>query len=224
MDRYVPGTVFSSIDTQGRYAYANQPVIAQWNLTRFAETLLSIVAPDVDRATELLTEAIKTFSTTYQHHWLAGMRRKLGMATATAGDLDLINQLFAAMDGQNADYTLVFRRLSDAIRGQDDPVTSLFDDTSAIANWVEQWRGRLDQEDVAPNVRATAMDQVNPIYIPRNHKVEEALTAAVENNDLARFNKLLDIVKQPFIEKEGQEDYASPAPTSDMPYRTFCGT
>lgn len=224
MDRYVPGTVFSSIDTQGRYAYANQPVIAQWNLTRFAETLLRIVDPDVDRATELLTEAIKTFSARYQHHWLAGMRRKLGMTTDKTSDLDLINALFAAMDGQNADYTLVFRRLSDSVRGRNDRLKALFDDETAITSWLEQWRERLASEDVAPDVRASGMDQVNPIYIPRNHKVEEALAAAVEDNDLLAFNKLLDIVKHPFIEKEGQEDYATPAPLTSVPYRTFCGT
>ena len=139
MDRYAPGTVFSSIDTQGRYAYANQPTIAQWNLTRFAETLLSIVDPDVERATELLTEAINAFPTTYQRHWLAGMRAKLGLTTEADGDIDLVNDLFAAMDGQNADYTLVFRRLSEAVRGNDEAVRSLFDDASAFANWSDRW-------------------------------------------------------------------------------------
>ncbi|MGI9476540.1 MAG: protein adenylyltransferase SelO [Hyphomicrobiaceae bacterium] len=224
MDRYGPDTVFSSIDTHGRYAFANQPVMAQWNLTRFAETLLMIADPDVDRATEILTEAIHAFATTYQTHWLAGMRAKLGIMSEAAEDLDLVNNLFSAMHGQGADYTLAFRRLSDSAQGNDAPLTALFDDETAIADWLQRWRSRLARDEISPEVRVAAMEKTNPLYIPRNRKVEEALSAAVERNDLAPFNQLLDIVRDPFTFRAGLEDYTKPAPRDGAPYRTFCGT
>lgn len=224
MDRYAPGTVFSSIDTHGRYAYANQPTIAQWNLTRFAETLLSIVDTDVDRAIERLTEEINTFPEIYAHHWLAGMRRKLGLFTEAADDAELANDLFAAMEGQNADFTLVFRRLSDSVLGDESRVRALFDDDAAFVQWSERWRTRCAREDVAAQARAAAMNQVNPIYIPRNHKVEEALSAAVEADNLEPFQRLLEILRQPFEEIAGHEAYGEPALLDATPYRTFCGT
>lgn len=224
MDRYAPDTVFSSIDTQGRYAYASQPVMAQWNLTRFAETLLSIADPDIDRATELLTEAINTFPATYQRHWLAGMSAKLGFTTEAPGDLDLVNDLFSAMHGQGADYTLVFRRLSEAMLGNDAALKSLFDDASDITIWLDRWRTRLAQEGISPQARAAAMDKINPIYIPRNHKVEEALSTAVERDDLAPFEQLLRILSSPFTARDGHDGYAEPAPRDGVPFRTFCGT
>ena len=224
MDHYAPNTVFSSIDAQGRYAYANQPVIARWNLTRFAETLLSIAAPDTDRATELLTEAVNTFPETYLRHWLAGMRTKIGLTTELDGDLELVNELFAAMDGQNADYANVFRQLSKASLGDETPARALFSDDTAFTQWLEVWRTRLASEDLSPQDRAIAMDRINPLYIPRNHKVEEALSAATESDDLAPFNALLAVVRAPYVEVEGQQLYAEPAPNDDTPYQTFCGT
>lgn len=224
MDRYAPDTVFSSIDTRGRYAYGNQPVIAQWNLTRFAETLLSIVDPDVDRATELLTEAINAFPETYQRHWLAGMRTKIGLTTDEDGDLDLVNALFAAMDGQKADYTSVFRHLAAAAKGDLAAAKSLFDDATAFELWAIEWQARCDREGIQPDARAAMMERTNPLYIPRNHKVEEALAAAVEADDLGPFNALLDIVRSPFTEIEAAQAYAEPASLGGAPYQTFCGT
>lgn len=224
MDRYAPGTVFSSIDTQGRYAYANQPAIAQWNLTRFAETLLSIVDTDVDRAIERLTAEIQTFPEIYARHWLAGMRDKLGLTTEADGDAELVNGLYAAMEGQNADFTLLFRRLSDAVLGDDSRARALFDDDAAFIQWSAQWCARCALEDVAPSDRAAAMNEVNPIYIPRNHKVEEALTAAVDNGNLEPFETLLDVLRQPFVEVDGREAYGEPERLDATPYRTFCGT
>lgn len=224
MDRYAPDTVFSSIDSQGRYAYANQPVMAQWNLARFAETLLTIVDPDIDRATELLTEAVSAFPTIYQKNWLSGMRLKLGMTTEADEDLELVNDLFSAMHGQGADYTLVFCHLSDAVKGNDAPLQALFDDASDLLIWADKWHARLALEDVSQQTRAAAMDAVNPLYIPRNHKVEEALSAAVERDDLKPFDQLLSVIRDPFTAREGLDDYAKPAPRNEVPYQTFCGT
>lgn len=222
MDTYAPGTVFSSIDRQGRYAYANQPAILPWNLTRFAETLVPLVDPDQDRATELLTDAIQQAQPLYETHWLAGMRSKIGLSTEDPNDLDLVNDLLWVMKDGHADFTLVFRRLSQALRGDNDAVQNLFDQSGAFDVWARRWRKRLEQEGVDAETRAQAMDRVNPIYIPRNHKVEEALAAAVGHEDMKPFTKLLDVLSHPFDEVVGNEAYAEPVP--DPSYKTFCGT
>jgi len=224
MERYAPGTVFSSIDRQGRYAYANQPSILSWNLTRLAETLIRFVDPEQDRAIALLTETIERVQPLYEKYWLAGMRSKLGLSTEDSQDFDLINDLLWVMEDGQADFTLVFRRLSQALRGDSAPVQELFEQSGAFDVWARRWRKRLKQEGVAEETVAQSMDRVNPIYIPRNHKVEEALDAAIDQEDLTPFTKLLAVVSQPFDEVAGNEAYAVPAPATDMPYRTFCGT
>jgi uncharacterized protein YdiU (UPF0061 family) len=222
MDTYAPGTFFSSIDRQGRYAYANQPVILPWNLTRFAETLVPLVDPDQDRAIELLTDAIQQVQPLYEAHWLAGMRSKLGLSTETPDDLDLVNDLHWVMKDGHADFTLVFRRLSQAVSGDSGAVRDLFDQSGAFDVWARRWRKRLEQDGVPAETRAQAMDRVNPIYIPRNHKVEEALAAAVDHADMKPFSKLLEVLSHPFDEVAGNEAYAEPVP--DPSYKTFCGT
>ena len=224
IDAYAPGTVFSSIDTQGRYAFANQPAIAQWNLARLAETLISLVDADTERSVHLLTEAIKTFPAVHLRCWLQGMRAKIGLTTEDDGDLELVNELLSAVEETGADYTLVFRRLSRASLGDDSSVRALFDDPAAFNVWAGRWRARLDREHIAPEARAQRMDRVNPIYIPRNHKVEEALAAAVEQGDMSAFTVLLDILSKPFDEVEGREAFTLPAPVGPVPYQTFCGT
>lgn len=224
MDAYAPGTVFSSIDAQGRYAYANQPLIAQWNLTRFAETLLRIVRPDEAEATRVLTEAIEAFPTIYLRYWLVGMKAKIGLEREEEGDLDLVNALLEAMDGQNVDYTQLLRRLSKSALGDDAPARALFDEPAVFDEWAGNWRARLVREAQAPAERAEAMDRINPLYIPRNHKVEEALSAAVHDMDIAAFERLLRFVQNPFAEIDGGNAYELPAPASSTPYRTFCGT
>jgi len=221
MDNYARGTVFSSIDQHGRYAYANQPEILIWNLTRLAETLIPFVDPDKDRAIELLTEMIECIQPLYESHWLTGMRSKIGLSTEDPLDLQLINDLLSVMEG--ADFTLVFRRLSQVLRGDSDAVRNLFKEPGAFDTWAQRWQKRLEQDGVAAATRAQAMDRVNPIYIPRNHKVEEALAAAV-NQDMTPFSKLLAVLSHPFDEVAGNEAYAEPAPITGRPYRTFCGT
>ena len=222
MDTYAPGTFFSSIDRQGRYAYDNQPVILPWNLTRLAETLVPLVDPDQDKAIKVLTDAIEKTQSLYETHWLAGMRSKIGMSTEDPNDLDLVNDLLWVMKDGQADFTLVFRRLSQALRGDSDAVQNLFDQSGAFDVWARRWRKRLEQEGVDAETCAQAMDRVNPIYIPRNHKVEEALAAAVGHEDMKPFTKLLDVLSHPFDEVAGNEAYAEPVP--DPSYKTFCGT
>ena len=224
MDRYSSGTVFSSIDHQGRYAYANQPTILSWNLTRLAETLVRFIDPDKDRAIELLTNTIQRIQPFYETYWLAGMRDKIGLSTEDSLDLELINELLLLMENGRADFTLVFRNLAQALRGDSDPVRHLFEEPDAFDIWERSWRNRLDQDGIAVETVAQAMDRVNPIYIPRNHKVEEALAAAVYKENIKPFSELLKVLSHPFDKTAGNEDYAVPAPITDRPYRTFCGT
>jgi len=223
MDRYAASTVFSSIDQNGRYAYANQPEILTWNLARLAETLIPHVDTKKERAIELLTEMIECIQPLYESYWLAGMRAKIGLTTEDILDQELITDLLKLMEAGHADFTLTFRRLSQALRGDSDAVRNLFKEPDAFDPWAERWQKRLKQEEVVAETAAEAMDRVNPIYIPRNHKVEEALAAAV-NQDMTPFSKLLEVVSHPFEEIAGNEAYAEPAPASNRPYHTFCGT
>jgi len=224
MDSYAPGTVFSSIDTQGRYAYANQPLILAWNMARFGETLIPLVHPDKDRATKVLTEALQRLQLLYKTYWLAGMRAKIGLSMEDADDLELVNELLYVMESGSADFTLVFRRLSQTLRGDAEPVRQLFNDPCAFDIWAQRWHDRLAKNNMTPEATAQAMDRVNPIYISRNHKVEEALSAAVDLEDMAPFTDLLAVLRHPFDEVPGKDAYAAPAPFSAVPYQTFCGT
>ncbi|MCB1449351.1 MAG: YdiU family protein [Nitratireductor sp.] len=224
VDTYEPKAVFSSIDRDGRYAFGNQPVIAQWNLTRFAETLLPLIdADDSENAIRLATNVINSFVARYTEFWIAGMRAKCGLASSEAEDVALINDMFTAMEGQKVDYTLFFRRLADASLGQDDTLVSLFENGEKIRAWLKQWHDRLLRDSLDPSERAKAMNSVNPIYVPRNHRVEEALVAA-EAGDMAPFAQLLEVLADPFTKCDGLEDYEGPAPDGFGPYKTFCGT
>jgi uncharacterized protein YdiU (UPF0061 family) len=224
MNAYDLNLVFSSIDTNGRYAYGNQPSIARWNLARFAETLLPIIDADLDQAVKLATDVINEFATTYRDSWLSGMGAKLGLFDIENGDIALINELLDLMGTQKADYTRVFRQLAFAVMGASNPVRDVFVDPAPIDVWLTKWQARLNHTPMNPHDRAQAMNNVNPVYIARNHLVEAALDSAVRLNDFAPFEKLLDVVTQPFIERDGLEMYAMPDPDGDAHYRTFCGT
>src|SRR5262245_51745260 len=224
MDHYDPATVFSSIDTHGRYAYANQPRIAQWNLARFAETLLSLIDDDRNRAIARATEVVNAFPERYERHWLKGVRAKLGLASEEEAYLNLATGFLTAMQGQKVDYTLAFRYLADAAMGREEPLGALFADPSAYDLWSGHWRARLAREPVAPLERAQAMRRVNPAFIPRNHRVEEALSAAVEGADYAPFEALLKILSRPFDDQPEFATFAEPAPEGQGCYQTFCGT
>jgi uncharacterized protein YdiU (UPF0061 family) len=224
MDHYDPATVFSSIDTHGRYAYANQPRIAQWNLARFAETLLHLIDADGKRAVARATEVINAFPERYERHWLKGMRAKLGLVTEDEADLNLAAGFLAAMKGGNIDYTLAFRYLADAALGQEEGLRTLFTDPSAYDVWSSHWRARLSREALAPSDRAQGMRRANPAFIPRNHRVEEALSAAVERGDYAPFDTLLKVLSYPFDDQPEFAALAEPAPEGRGRYQTFCGT
>ncbi len=225
MDAYAPGTVFSSIDHQGRYAYGNQPGIAQWNLARLAEALLPLVDAQEDRAVERATEVLMAYAPAYDAAWLARMRAKLGLSTAEEGDRDLALGLLSVMEAEKADWTLTFRRLSQVLRGDASALRLQFGNPGAIDGWLEDWKRRLAREGGAAEARAAAMDRVNPLVIPRNHKVEDAIRAAVWEADLAPFEALLDQITRPFDEAPGRDAFALPPPQSFTDsFRTFCGT
>jgi uncharacterized protein YdiU (UPF0061 family) len=224
MDHYDPATVFSSIDTHGRYAYANQPRIAHWNLARFAETLLPLIDADGRRAVARATELVNAFPEQYERHWLKGMRAKLGLVSEEEADLNLATGFLTAMEGKNVDYTLAFRYLADAALGEEEPIRSLFGDRSAYDLWSGRWRARLERDAAAPLARAQAMRRANPAFIPRNHRVEEALSAAVERADYVPFEILLKILARPFDDQPEFAAFAEPSPEGRVCYQTFCGT
>jgi len=224
MDSYAPGTVFSSIDTHGRYAYANQPLILSWNMARLGETLIPLIHPNKEQAIEVLNEALERLQRLYEIYWLASMRTKIGLSTEGAEDIEIVNELLSAMEVGSVDFTLVFRRLSQILRGDAAPAQQLFNNPSTFDVWVQRWYDRLAKEEMTLEAIAQSMDRVNPIYIPRNHKVEEVLSAAVELEDMAPFTDLLAVLSNPFDEVADNEAYAGPAPFSSIPYQTFCGT
>ncbi|MFT3818818.1 MAG: YdiU family protein [Rubrivivax sp.] len=225
MEAYDPEAVFSSIDHGGRYAYRNQPLIARWNLARLAETLLPLLAEPPEQAVALATEVIDAFPAWYDEHWRAGQRAKLGLRTAQADDAALADDWLALLYAQQVDFTLAWRRLADAVQDQPEPLRDLFVDRAAADAWLQRWRARCAAEGGDGAARAAAMRAVSPIVIPRNHRVEEVLAAAVDHDDLAPFERLLDAVTQPFAERAGFERDAEPAPRElTAGYRTFCGT
>jgi uncharacterized protein YdiU (UPF0061 family) len=233
MDHYNPATVFSSIDEQGRYAYANQPPIANWNLARLAEALLPLLAAeqndDQELAVQRAMEILEAFQVRYEHYWLRGMRLKLGLTRDEAEDLALAQDFLKSMEGQGVDFTKAFRCLADTAEAADASregwLRKLYTDDSALSAWLPRWRARINSEGVAPVQRAQAMRAVSPVYIPRNHRVEEALAAAVDLGDYVPFEKLLTVLQQPFDEKTEFAAYAEPAPASESAgYQTFCGT
>ncbi len=224
IDGYDPGSVFSSIDHGGRYAYGNQPAIAQWNLARFVETLVPLIAADdTEHAVQVATTELEAFQPIYQDFWLKRMRAKLGLAGVDVGDLDLVNELHRIMAVQGVDFTLLFRRLAVAAQGDPTEARALFTDPSAFDIWLERWRVRTAGEDGSGFGQARAMDGLNPVYIPRNHKVQEALDAATEG-DLDPFRRILSVLERPFERRAGLEEYEGGAPDDFGPYRTFCGT
>jgi uncharacterized protein YdiU (UPF0061 family) len=217
MEAYDPATVYSSIDHAGRYAYANQPVVAQWNLARLAETLLPLLSDDQQRAIDLAMAALGGFPTTYDAAWLAGMRAKLGLRDDAddAAVTVLARDLLAQLQQSRIDYTSFFRQLATAARGDSEPARGLFVDLAAFDAWLTRWRG------MGPN--ADAMDRVNPVYVPRNHLVEDALAAAT-SGDLGPLERLLTAITAPYDERPGLEAFAAAAPDDFGPYQTFCGT
>jgi serine/tyrosine/threonine adenylyltransferase len=217
LDAFDPATVYSSIDSGGRYAYGNQPLVAEWNLARLAEALLPLFADDREPAVALAVESLGGFRAQYNAAWTAGMAAKLGLPGGLAGDVTagLADDLLALMRDNRVDHTTFFRALGTAARGDTEPARRLVLDLAGFDAWAQRWLG------VGPD--AGLMDRTNPVYVPRNHLVEEALDAAT-GGDLRPFERLLEAIGRPFDERPGLERYAEPAPDDFGPYRTFCGT
>jgi serine/tyrosine/threonine adenylyltransferase len=226
MDHYDPATVFSSIDELGRYAYANQPRIALWNLTRLAECLLPLFSDDQEKAISQAQSALAEFAEAFNTAYQAGLRSKLGLSTERDGDQALVQDLLDAMAKNQADFTLTFRRLSDAALGpdNDDGVRQLFADPTAYDEWAGRWRHRTDDEPQDRTIRRAAMRAVNPAFIPRNHRVEAVIEAAVNREDFAPFEELLKVLSKPYEDQPAFSDYAEPPQPHQRVLQTFCGT
>ena len=219
MDTYDPATVFSSIDREGRYAYGNQPHIGVWNLARLAEALLPLLDENQEKAIEKAEEALSDFSNVFGHNWLNGMRAKLGIFNEEKEDESLINDLLSMMQNHRADFTNTFRSLSmDHLEGM------FMFKTQEFNQWYKRWQERRGRQEESKEASYELMKKTNPAVIPRNHRVEEALHAAVEEGDLHVMGQLLDVLSNPFAYSKEQEEYCQlPAP-SNQPYQTFCGT
>ncbi|MDQ3605300.1 MAG: YdiU family protein [Gemmatimonadota bacterium] len=226
IDAYAPGAVFSSIDRQGRYAYFRQPAIGEWNLTRLAECLLPLLSDDADLAVAEAEEALDGYRTVFEQSYQRGLRHKLGLTTEREGDSELGQDLLALMSANGADFTLTFRRLSEAAsEGEgDSDVRSLFADPSAADEWAARWRRRLQQEPTDAATRRAAMLAANPAYIPRNHRVEAVIRAAVDEDDFAPFHELVTVLSHPFQTQPEFAHYAEPPAEHEQVHRTFCGT
>jgi uncharacterized protein YdiU (UPF0061 family) len=234
MEAYDPQAVFSSIDHQGRYAYRNQPPIAQWNLARLAEALLPLVVADdgdaaAQRAVEQATDVVRGFEPLYQANLLRGQRLKLGLSPSggdDAADAALAASWLELLHAQAVDFTLGWRRLADAAAGDEAPLVAMFTDAAPVQAWLARWRARCATDpQLSAHERASQMRRVNPWIIPRNHRVEEALAAASQHDDLAPFEDLLAALRDPFGEHAASSRYAQPAPAAVTAcYQTFCGT
>jgi uncharacterized protein YdiU (UPF0061 family) len=225
MDAFDPAAVFSSIDERGRYAYANQPHAAAWNLARFAETLLPLIDAQPQRAVEAATEIVAGFAALFAEYWLSGMRRKLGLASEEPQDRALAEALLETMHRNQADFTLTFRALCEA---QDDRGTvgmpGCFANGRDCDDWALRWRARLAREPLPPSARAESMRRANPAYIPRNHRIEQVITAAMEHGDFAPFEQLSTLLSQPYQEQAAFMNYAAAPQPGERVLQTFCGT
>ena len=217
MDRYDPAVVFSSIDQMGRYAYGNQPTIMLWNLARLAEALLVLIDPHEDRAIARASPVIEAAQAAYRQHWLNVFAHKLGLAQV---DAELIDDMHALWQGQEVDFTSFFRALPSALRGNSAPVAALFQDASGVDAWLSRYHALLAD----PHVTAEVLEARNPLYIPRNHLVEDALEAASFQGDMAPFHALLERVQSPYRAVAGMDHFAQPAPADAAAIVTYCGT
>ncbi len=226
LDAYDPAKVFSSIDQGGRYAYASQPAIGQWNMARLAETLLPLLDPEPSEAVNLANDVIAGYGPRFQTHWLAGMKAKIGLHSEEDGDLELVQGLLTAMHRNEADFTLTFRRLCDAAESSanDGALRELFTDPADINAWLSAWRERTGRETLSDARTAAAMRTVNPAFIPRNHRIEQAIRAAEDDGDFSLFEALLTVLSKPYDDQPGFAVYAAAPRPQEEVLRTFCGT
>ncbi len=218
MDTYNPQTVFSSIDLQGRYSFFNQPGITKWNLARFAESLILLIHENKEEAIKIATDTVNSFDEFYKKNWLDMMRKKLGLFGEESNDESLIFNLLSWMHQNKADYTNTFCFLMN----EDFAKSNIYKNQDFI-NWKEQWQKRLNLKNNSYEKSLKLMHSSNPLIIPRNHKVEEALEAA-NNGNFDKINNLVEILKNPYQSHKKNSEYCFPAPKSDKKYQTFCGT
>jgi uncharacterized protein YdiU (UPF0061 family) len=218
MDHYHPQTVFSSIDQNGRYSYNNQPRITKWNLARFAECIIPLIDQDEQKAILIATETINNFEKLYEEKWLNMMRDKLGLFGEDKDDKHLIFELLTWMENNKADFTNTFCNLME-IQSIKDPIYQ----NQEYLNWTAKWKKRLEKNNTGKEKYLKLMRSVNPIFIPRNHKVEEALKDASENK-LETLNQLLEVIKYPYKDNGILKDYQQPMSNENGDYKTFCGT
>ena len=223
LDAYSAGQVFSSIDSGGRYAFGQQPLVCRWNLYRLASALIEAIVAVDEADNEIARTMLERFGDRYEAHWLAGLRPKLGLAGAEPEDLALGQALFDALEGQGADFAGLFRALSASLSDGYRAVAAELTDPEALRPWWSDWQARLERDSGDPAGRAAAMDAVNPLYVPRNHLTDVALAAA-EAGDMAPFEELLGLVTRPFTAQPGMERYALGAPEGSPAHVTYCGT
>ena len=224
LDAYNPAQVFSSIDEMGRYAYANQPRIALWNLTRLAECLLPLFDSEQEKAIQQAQTILGEFPEKFTAAYQAGLRAKVGLFTAQDGDEALIQDLLDAMAKNAADFTLTFRHLGNAAADDAADVRAQFTDPAAFDEWANRWRARLALEPQSAAERKAAMAAVNPAFIPRNHRIEAVIAAAVNADDYAPFEELLTVLAKPYEDQTQFAAYADPPLPEQMVTQTFCGT
>jgi len=220
MSSYDPRTVFSSIDHGGRYAYGNQPTIVAWNLTRLAECLLPLVAPDQDAAIERLNPKLDAIQGRFERSWLRMMGRKLGLAAPGPDDVSLVTSLLEQMQREALDFTVLFERLRRSLDSADEAAALKQD----LGEWYERWRARLDDQPAALPEVAASMSQHSPVVIPRNHHVEAAIARCTETLDPAPAERLLEVLRAPHEALPRTAEYQDPPADGDRNYRTFCGT
>jgi uncharacterized protein YdiU (UPF0061 family) len=227
MDMFHPATVYSSIDQMGRYAYGNQPSIAHWNLLQLAQALLPLLGETEEAAVASAQERVDAYPAKFRSAYLENLSAKIGLATPQEDDGKLAQDLLKVMADTGADFTLTFRRLCDCVALSDEndaPVRTLFSDASLFDAWAIRWRERLKSEKQNDAERAGAMQMVNPLFIPRNHRVEAVIAAAQTNTDFAPLDELLAVLSQPYDDQPGFEHYADPPRPEEVVQQTFCGT
>ena len=225
MDEYNPSTVFSSIDAQGRYAFGNQPLIAQWNMACFANSLLGLIDKDTEKATSKAQKVINNFPNKMSEAVMSVMCKKIGLDSTKTNSQEALTKLLRIMLDNKSDYTLTFRYLSEIIKGKrDSSFKQQFLEHNQISNWLKEWKELIKDQGLAKKEIVLSMESSNPVFIPRNHLVERAIEAAVENNDFSEMKTLLTILSKPYEEQSKYGEYMKPPKPLEVVHQTFCGT
>ena len=225
MDEYNPSTVFSSIDAHGRYAFGNQPLIAQWNMACFANSLLGLIDKDTEKATDKAQKVINNFPNKMSEAMMSVMCKKIGLDSTKTNSQEALTKLLRIMLDNKSDYTLTFRYLSEIIKGKRDSLfKQQFLEHKQISNWLKEWKELIKDQNLAKKEIALSMESSNPVFIPRNHLIERAIEAAVENNDFSEMKTLLTILSKPYEEQSKYGEYMKPPKPLEVVHQTFCGT